>query len=128
MRRAKPRGHDQTPVVRSRQSPPSTAISERTRPLRSASATRSGRDPGEEPKLHPFGQLKRVSKQWLDNCLEVPYRYGSESRRYIPDFIVVVDDGRGEDDPLHLIVEIKGYRREGAKEKKSTMETRWFLA
>lgn len=190
------------------------------------------RDPGEEPKLHLFGQLKRITKQWLDTCLvckggtypaqlmyqeladiaceritagitraeqgkrpikavldpynptgttahvnfntsktsrwetdarrchlnwvildsdwegefcrvaeahpkvrayvknhnlglEVPYRYGSETRTYLPDFIVQVDDGHGEDDPLHLIVEIKGYRREDAKEKKSTMETYW---
>jgi hypothetical protein len=50
---------------------------------------------------------------------------GSESRMYRPDFIVLVDDGRGDDDPLHLVVEIKGYRREDAKEKKSTMETYW---
>jgi type III restriction enzyme len=57
--------------------------------------------------------------------LEVPYRYGSEIRRYIPDFIVLVDDGHGDDDLLHLIVEIKGYRREDAKEKKSTMEMYW---
>ena len=57
--------------------------------------------------------------------LEVPYRYGSETRKYIPDFIVLVDDGHGEDDLLHLIVEIKGYRREDAKEKKSTMDTYW---
>ena len=28
-------------------------------------------------------------------------------------------------DPLHLVVEIKGYRREDAKEKKATMETYW---
>jgi type III restriction enzyme len=56
---------------------------------------------------------------------EVPYRYGSENRKYRPDFIVLVDDGHGEDDPLNLIVEIKGYRREDAKEKKSTMETYW---
>ena len=190
------------------------------------------RDPGEEPKLHLFGQLKRVTKQWLDGCLvcqgdtypallmyqeladmacnritagitrkflgerpikalldaynpvgstkqvrfntsrtdrwetsskschinwvvldsdweaefcrvaeshpkvrayvknhnlglEVPYRYGSETRKYLPDFIVLVDDGHGPDDLLHLIVEIKGYRREDAKEKKSTMETYW---
>jgi type III restriction enzyme len=190
------------------------------------------RDPGEAPKLHLFGQLKRITKQWLDTCLkcrggaypaqliyqeladmaceritaaitrslmgkrpvkavfdpynpvgstmhvnfntsrkdrwetdarrchinwvildsdweaefcrvaeshprvkayvknhnlglEVPYRYGSETRTYLPDFIVLVDDSHGENDPLHLIVEIKGYRREDAKEKKSTMETYW---
>ena len=57
--------------------------------------------------------------------LEVPYRFGSDSRTYIPDFIVVVDDGHGEDDLLHLVVEIKGYRREDAKEKKATMDTYW---
>ena len=28
--------------------------------------------------------------------LEVPYRYGSETRKYLPDFIVLVDDGHGE--------------------------------
>ncbi|MBI2918966.1 MAG: DEAD/DEAH box helicase family protein [Chloroflexi bacterium] len=190
------------------------------------------RDPGEEPKLHLFGQLKRITKQWLDTCLvckggtypallmyqeladmacnritagitrelegrspikalldpynptgstahvrfntsrtdrwetdarrchvnwvvldsdweaefcrvaeahpkvrayvknhnlglEVPYRYGSETRRYLPDFIVLVDDGHGPDDLLHLVIEIKGYRREDAKEKKSAMETYW---
>jgi len=188
------------------------------------------RDPGEEPKLHLFGQLKRITKEWLDNCLvckggtypaqllyqeladmacehitagitkslqgkrpilavldpynpvgstmhvnfntsrkdrwetdarrchinwiildsdweaefcrvaeshprvqayvknhnlglEVPYLYGSETRTYLPDFICLVDDGKA--DPLHLIVEIKGYRREDAKIKKSTMETYW---
>jgi type III restriction enzyme len=55
--------------------------------------------------------------------LEVPYRYGSTSCTYLPDFIVLVDDG--QEDPLHLIVEIKGYRGEDAKEKKSTMDTYW---
>jgi type III restriction enzyme len=191
------------------------------------------RDPGEQAKLHLFGQLKRITKQWLDTCLvckggtyaaqlmyqaladmaceritagitraelgkrpikalldpynptgstihvnfntsktsrwetdarrchinwvildsdweaefcrvaeshprvkayvknhnlglEVPYRYGSEMRAYRPDFIVVVDDGRSDSDPLHLVVEIKGYRREDAKEKKSAMETYWL--
>jgi len=190
------------------------------------------RDPGEEPMLHLFGQLKRITKQWLDTCLickgetkpgllmyqeladmacnkitaaitrkfqdqrpikalldaynptgstrhvrfntsrpdrwetsasrchinwivldsdweaefcrvaeshpkviayvknhnlglEVPYRFGSETRKYLPDFIVLVDDGHGPDNLLHLIVEIKGYRREDAIEKKSTMDTYW---
>jgi len=60
--------------------------------------------------------------------LEVPYRYGSEQRLYLPDFIVRVDDGHGSDDPLNLVVEIKGYRREDAKEKKSTMDVYWIPA
>ncbi len=190
------------------------------------------RDPGEEPKLHLFGQLKRITKEWLDTCLickgnthpaqllyqeladmacqrittaitsshagtrpikavldpynptgstihvnfttsktrrwqtdarrchvnwvildsdweaelcrvveahprvrayvknhslgfEVPYLYGSQPRKYRPDFIVLVDNGKGDDDLLHLVIEIKGYRREDAKEKKATMETYW---
>src|SRR5208282_6888001 len=61
---------------------------------------------------------------------EVPYRYGSDIRKCLPDFIVVVDDGHaphadGSPDLLHLILEIKGYHREDAKEKKSTMDTYW---
>ena len=62
--------------------------------------------------------------------LEVPYQMGSASRRYIPDFILLVDDGRVDDagqlDPLRLVVEIKGYRGEDAKIKKETMETYWI--
>ena len=56
---------------------------------------------------------------------EVPYSMGTESRKYRPDFIVMVDDGHGPDNLLHLVVEIKGYRGEDAREKKSTMETYW---
>ncbi len=56
---------------------------------------------------------------------EVPYRYGSESRIYRPDFVVRVDDGHGDNDLLNLIVEIKGYRGEDAKDKKATMDTYW---
>jgi type III restriction enzyme len=51
---------------------------------------------------------------------EVPYLHAGSRRRYRPDFIVVLDDG------LHLVVEIKGYRGEDAKDKKSTMETYWI--
>jgi type III restriction enzyme len=55
--------------------------------------------------------------------LEVPYLMGSTPRKYLPDFIVQIDDGK--DDPLNLIVEIKGYRREDAKEKANTMRAYW---
>ncbi len=56
---------------------------------------------------------------------EVPYLSGGEPRRYIPDFIVQLDDGRGGE-PLNLIVEIKGYRGEDAKDKKAAMDTHWI--
>ena len=55
----------------------------------------------------------------------IPYRRASDSRNYVPDFIVLVDDGRGEDDLLHWVVEVKGYRGEDAKDKKIAAETYW---
>jgi len=57
---------------------------------------------------------------------EVPWLQGGVTRRYRPDFIVRLDDGRGPDDPLYLIVEIKGYRGEDAKAKKETMDVYWI--
>jgi type III restriction enzyme len=55
--------------------------------------------------------------------LEVPYLMGSATHKYLPDFIVQIDDGRS--DPLNLVVEIKGYRGEDAKEKSATMRAFW---
>ncbi|WP_130472611.1 BPTD_3080 family restriction endonuclease [Candidatus Magnetaquicoccus inordinatus] len=55
--------------------------------------------------------------------LEVPYLMGSARKTYLPDFIVQINDGR--DDPLHLVVEIKGFRGEDAKEKSNTMQVYW---
>ena len=65
---------------------------------------------------------------WVKNHnlgFEVPYQFSGTQRKYIPDFIVRLDDGRGADDPLHLVVEVKGYRGEDAKAKKDTMDTYW---
>ena len=59
---------------------------------------------------------------------EVPYRFQGERRMYWPDFILLVEDGHGEEDLLRLVVEIKGYRQEDAKEKKNTMTTYWLPA
>ena len=58
--------------------------------------------------------------------LEIPYKDGTTARAYIPDFIVQIDDGHGSDDPLHLIVEVKGYRHENVKLKSETMRTQWI--
>ena len=53
----------------------------------------------------------------------MPYRLGSETKRYLPDFIVQIDDGRP--DPLNLVVEVKGFRGEDAKDKANTMRAYW---
>ena len=56
---------------------------------------------------------------------EVPYRTGGQNRIYVPDFILLLDDGCGSDDPLHLVAEVKGFRGEDAKDKSATMRTYW---
>lgn len=56
--------------------------------------------------------------------LEIPYLYRALPRKYIPDFIVQIDDGRP--DPLNLVVEIKGLRDEDAKDKANTIGAYWI--
>ncbi len=56
---------------------------------------------------------------------EVPYFAGGTRRSYLPDFIVLVDDGHGREDPLHLIVEIKGYRYLDTEAKKAAVRDSW---
>lgn len=70
----------------------------------------------DHPRVHAY-----VKNQGLG--LEVPYQMGSTQHRYLPDFIVQVDDGGP--DLLNLIVEIKGFRGEDAKEKANTMRAYW---
>jgi type III restriction enzyme len=55
----------------------------------------------------------------------VPYRDGGNPKKYVPDFIVQVDDGRGPDDPLNVVVETKGFRGLDAQLKAETMATQW---
>ena len=54
---------------------------------------------------------------------EVPYRDGAVARRYVPDFIVRLDDG--ETEPLNLILETKGFRGVDAQFKAQTMQELW---
>lgn len=54
---------------------------------------------------------------------DVPYLMGGQAKRYVPDFIARLDVG-GEE-PINLVLEVKGYRGEDAKAKKETMETLW---
>ena len=55
---------------------------------------------------------------------EVPYRSGAEPRRYRPDYIVRLDDGRGGE--VNLVLEVKGYRDHDAMLKATTMTTQWI--
>ena len=71
------------------------------------------------PKVHSYVKNHNLG-------FEVPYLIGAESHRYRPDYILRVDDGHGPDDLLNLVVEVKGYRGEDAKDKKAAMETRWL--
>lgn len=54
---------------------------------------------------------------------EVPYRDGSIPKKYLPDFIVQIDDG--EEEPLNLVIETKGYRGLDAQLKAETMQNLW---
>ena len=65
--------------------------------------------------------LSYVKNQGLG--FTIPYMLGLEARDYYPDFIVQLDVG--EEEPLNLIVEIKGYRRENAKDKALTLKSCW---
>jgi type III restriction enzyme len=56
---------------------------------------------------------------------EVPWRDGATPRRYLPDFIVRLDDGCGPNDPLNLVVEIKGQKDAITQIKAETMRTLW---
>lgn len=59
---------------------------------------------------------------------EVPYEDGGETRKYRPDYVLYLDDGRGLSDPLKLIVEIKGLREDLDKAKADTMQKVWIPA
>lgn len=60
---------------------------------------------------------------------EVPYTIAGESKKYLPDFIVLIsaeEKGYTKENPLHLVVEIKGFKYIDANIKKEQMETFWI--
>ncbi len=79
-----------------------------------------------------------IERELRDICLgyvknhnlgfEVPYEYRGEMHAYRPDFILKIDDGRGKDDPLHLVIEVKGRKDDRDTAKADTMRTRWIPA
>jgi len=73
-------------------------------------------------EAHP-ATMSYVKNQALG--FEAPWRDGATPRRYLPDFIVRIDDGRGPDDFLNLIVEVKGQKDATTQIKAETMRTLW---
>ena len=59
---------------------------------------------------------------------EVPYEHGATDHVYRPDFIAVLDDGAGPDDPLHLVLEVKGKSDDQDDAKHHTMRALWVPA
>ncbi|MGH9100907.1 MAG: BPTD_3080 family restriction endonuclease, partial [Acidimicrobiales bacterium] len=58
----------------------------------------------------------------------IPYTIDGEEHSYLPDFIVRIDDGRGGDDLLNLIVEVSGAGRRDKAAKVATTRTLWVPA
>ncbi|MGH2487797.1 MAG: BPTD_3080 family restriction endonuclease, partial [Ktedonobacterales bacterium] len=88
-------------------------------------------DSGWEPRAaagleHLPEVLAYVKNQSLG--FTIPYVIGGEERKYIPDFLVLLDDGRGADDPLHVIVEVTGARRDDKAVKVDTARKLWIPA
>jgi type III restriction enzyme len=58
----------------------------------------------------------------------IPYTLNGEERQYHPDFIAHVDDGRGPDDLLRLIIEVTGEKKKDKAAKVATARTLWIPA
>jgi type III restriction enzyme len=70
--------------------------------------------------------LRYVKNQNLG--FAIPYTLNGEERQYIPDFIAVLDDGHGPDDPLNLVVEVTGEKKKDKAAKVATARTLWIPA
>ncbi|MEW6358491.1 MAG: BPTD_3080 family restriction endonuclease [Planctomycetota bacterium] len=58
----------------------------------------------------------------------IPYTLNGEEKPYYPDFIARLDDGRGPEDPLNLIVEVTGQQKKDKAAKVATARTLWIPA
>jgi type III restriction enzyme len=70
--------------------------------------------------------LSYVKNQGL--TFTMPYTVEGEEHSYIPDFIVRLDDGRGHEDPLNLVIEVSGQTRKAKVAKAQTARALWIPA
>ena len=78
-------------------------------------------------KLERMTEVLRYAKN--DHLgFTIPYTFENREKQYIPDFLVAIDDGQGDADPLNLIVEVSGERDEMKAQKTATARTQWIPA
>jgi type III restriction enzyme len=58
----------------------------------------------------------------------IPYTINGEEHQYHPDFVAVMDDGRGSLGPLNLIIEVTGEKKKEKAAKVMTARTLWVPA
>jgi len=58
----------------------------------------------------------------------IPYTINGQEHNYMPDFIVRLDDGRGSQNPLNLIVEVTGAKDRKKAAKVATARNLWVPA
>jgi type III restriction enzyme len=58
----------------------------------------------------------------------IPYTINGGEHQYYPDFIAVLDDGRGMLDPLNLLIEVTGEKKKDKAAKVMTARTLWVPA
>lgn len=58
----------------------------------------------------------------------IPYSLNGESKNYIPDFIIRLDDGHGVENPLYLLLEVTGEKKKDKARKVETARTLWVPA
>jgi hypothetical protein len=70
--------------------------------------------------------IRYVKNQGLG--FTIPYSLDGQPKSYYPDFLVDLDDGQGDEDSLHLIVEVSGERDRAKQIKVDTALTLWVPA
>ncbi len=58
----------------------------------------------------------------------IPYSLDGDQHSYIPDFIADIDDGHGDDDLLHLVIEVTGKKDKAKAAKTTTARELWVPA
>lgn len=58
----------------------------------------------------------------------IPYSLDGKQHAYIPDFLADTDDGHGDDDLLHLVVEVTGQKDKAKTAKTATARDLWIPA